>query len=86
MLYIILMKDKLLVTNRLRVLRAEKEITQEHLAEQVGVTRVTINCIERGAYLPTLELGLKLARFFGKAVEEIFIVEDSHERTAAKNT
>ena len=69
-------KLKLKVKNRLHVLRAEREITQEQLAEKVGVTRVTINCIERGAYLPTLELGLALARFFGKTVEEVFIVEE----------
>mgnify|MGYP001582844427 CR=1 FL=1 len=67
---------KLSVTNRLRVLRADREITQAQLAGKVGVTRVTINCIERGVYLPTLELGLKLARFFGKKVEKVFIVED----------
>jgi len=69
-------KLKLKVKNRLHVLRAEREITQEQLAEKVRVTRVTINCIERGAYLPTLELGLALARFFGKTVEEVFIVEE----------
>ncbi len=71
---------KLKVSNRLRVLRAEKPITQEELAGKVGVTRVTINCIERGVYLPTLELGLKLARFFGRPVEEVFIVEEPHEK------
>ena len=71
--------NRLRVRNRLRVLRAEKDITQEKLAEHVGVTRVTINCIERGVYLPTLELGLKLARFFGRTVEEVFIVEEGHE-------
>lgn len=76
---------RLKVSNRLRVLRAEMEITQEELAEKVGVTRVTINCIERGVYLPTLELGLKLARFFGKAVEEVFIVEGSHEKHPSKS-
>ncbi len=67
---------KLKIHNRLKVLRAEKNITQEELAGQIGVTRVTINCIERAVYCPTLELGLKLARFFGKPVEEVFIVEE----------
>ena len=66
---------KLNVENRIKVLRAEKDITQEQLADKVGVTRVTINCIERGVYLPTLELGLLIARYFGKRVEEVFIVE-----------
>jgi putative transcriptional regulator len=67
---------KIKVNNRIKILRAEKNITQEELANELGVTRVTINCIERGAYLPSLELGLNLARFFGKTVEEVFIVEE----------
>jgi putative transcriptional regulator len=74
---------KLKVKNRLRILRAEKTITQEKLAVKVGATRVTINHIERGAYLPSLELGLKLARFFGKPVEEVFIVENINETNSA---
>ena len=67
---------KLKVSNRLRVLRAEESLTQEQLAADVGVTRVTINCVERGEYLPSLELGLLLARRFGRTVEEIFVVEE----------
>ena len=68
--------NKLTVANKIKVLRAEKNITQEELAGKVGVTRVTINCIERGVYLPTLELGLKISRYFNKPVEEVFIVEE----------
>ena len=68
---------RLKVTNRLRVLRAEESITQEQLAADVGVTRVTINCVERGEYLPSLELGLLLARRFGRTVEEVFLVEEN---------
>lgn len=64
------------VSNRLRVLRAQENLTQEQLAADVGVTRVTINCVERGEYLPSLELGLLLARRFGLRVEEVFIVEE----------
>ncbi|MDD5301929.1 MAG: helix-turn-helix domain-containing protein [Elusimicrobia bacterium] len=69
-------QPRLKVSNRLRVLRAEESITQEQLAADVGVTRVTINCVERGEYLPSLELGLLLARRFGRTVEEVFIVEE----------
>ena len=69
-------QPKLKVSNRLRVLRAEENITQEQLAADVGVTRVTINCVERGEYLPSLELGLLLARRFGRTVEEVFVVEE----------
>ena len=71
------------VSNRLRVLRAEESLTQEQLANDVGVTRVTINCVERGEYLPSLELGLLLARRFGRTVEEVFIVEENNRE---KNT
>ena len=74
---------RLKVSNRLRVLRAEEEITQEQLAQNVGVTRVTINCLERGEYLPSLELALLIARRFGRTIEEVFIVEEgTHEKTA----
>lgn len=77
-------QPRLKVTNRLRVLRAEEGLTQERLAEDVGVTRVTINCVERGEYLPSLELGLLLARRFGRTVEEVFIVEENqHEKDRA---
>ena len=69
------------ITNRVRDLRTEAALTQEELAGKVGVTRVTINCLERGVYLPSIELALGLARFFHKPVEDIFILEDSpHEK------
>ena len=64
------------ISNRVRELRTEAALTQEELADKVGVTRVTINCPERGVYLPSIELALGLARFFKKPVEEIFILED----------
>ncbi len=65
------------IANRVRDLRARAELTQEALAEKVGVTRVTINCLENGVYLPSIELALKLARFFRRPVEEIFVLEES---------
>lgn len=65
------------IKNRVRDLRTQAELTQEALAVKVGVTRVTINCLENGVYLPSIELALKLARFFRKPVEEIFIMEGS---------
>ena len=61
---------------RLRVLRAEKEWTQAQLAEVVGVSRQAIIAIENGKYDPALPLAFKLARAFGKNVEEVFIWED----------
>ncbi|MDX1443983.1 MAG: helix-turn-helix transcriptional regulator [Gammaproteobacteria bacterium] len=58
--------------NRLKVLRAEHDLTQAQLAEKIGVTRKTINTIERGVFVPSTVLSLKLARLFGVPVEEIF--------------
>lgn len=60
---------------RLKVLRAETDMTQEDLAKAVGVTRQTIISIEKGDYVPSLLLGLKLARYFKKPVEEVFVME-----------
>jgi len=61
---------------RLRMLRAEKEWTQAQLAEAVGVSRQAIIAIENGKYDPALPLAFKLARAFGKNVEEVFVWED----------
>jgi putative transcriptional regulator len=61
---------------RLRVLRAEKVWTQAQLAEVVGVSRQAIIAIENGKYDPALPLAFKLARAFGKNVEEVFVWED----------
>lgn len=58
--------------NRLRVLRAEREWTQQDLAERVGVSRQTIHSIESGRYDPSLPLAFGLARVFDLAIEEIF--------------
>lgn len=58
--------------NTIRVQRAIKNITQEELALEIGVTRKTINTIENGIYVPSTVLAIKLARFFGITVEELF--------------
>lgn len=58
--------------NRIRELRKARGLTQADLAEVQGVSRNTINSIEVGRYVPSLPLALKLARFFGKSVEEVF--------------
>ena len=65
------------MTNNLRILRAIKNISQEELARQISVSRQTINAMEKGKYVPSTSLSLKLARFFEKPVEEIFALEDS---------
>ena len=58
--------------NKIRELRQERRITQEELAEALGVTRQTIIAIERGKYDPSLRLAFRIARFFNKKIEEIF--------------
>lgn len=57
---------------RLREFRTRSHMTQSDLAERVGVSRQTIISIERGRYVPSLPLALKLARHFGCATEELF--------------
>lgn len=59
--------------NRVKVLRAECNLTQEELAEKVGVTRQTVIAIESGKYLPSLPLAFKISRLFKSKVEDIFI-------------
>jgi putative transcriptional regulator len=58
--------------NNIKVLRAEKGITQEELADKVNVTRQTIIAIEKNKYIPSLELAYKISLFFNKKIEEVF--------------
>jgi putative transcriptional regulator len=60
------------VKNRLKVLRAERDWTQAKLAEELEVSRQTINAIEKGKYDPSLPLAFKVARLFAMSIEEIF--------------
>lgn len=61
------------ISNRIRELRFfRQEMTQQQLAEQVGVTRQTIIAMEKGAYSPSLELAFRIARVFGVTLEEVF--------------
>ena len=62
--------------NRVRELREAKGLSQGELAGELDVSRQTINSIEVGRYVPSLPLALKLARFFGQPVEEMFDAED----------
>ncbi len=63
--------------NRLKVARAEMDLTQEELAKRIGVSRQSINAIESGRYVPSAVLALKMAQVFGKPVEEIFMLEET---------
>jgi putative transcriptional regulator len=69
--------DHLKLGNNLRRCRFDKdELTQEALAEAVGVTRQTILSVEKGKFVPSTLLAIKIARFFNKPVEEIFYLID----------
>lgn len=65
------------IENRLKKFRTDKDITQAQLAEEVGVSRQTINAIETGKYDPSLELALKIAEFFDTEVETIFSLKQA---------
>ncbi len=58
--------------NKLRTLRAEREWSQEELAQRLGVSRQTVNAIENEKYDPMLPLAFKIAKAFGKKIEDVF--------------
>jgi putative transcriptional regulator len=61
------------ITNRIRKLRFERdEMTQQELADKVGVTRQTLNAIELGKYSPSLEVAFRIAEEFGLSIDEVF--------------
>jgi putative transcriptional regulator len=66
--------------NKLRVLRAERDLSQGQLAKLAGVSRQTINAIETGKYDPSLPLAFKLAGLFDRRIEEIFDPQDSDHK------
>lgn len=71
------LKKDLKMQNNIRVERAILKISQQQLADSIGVSRQTINAIESQKYVPSTVLSLKIARFFKKPVEEIFKLEES---------
>ena len=62
--------------NRLRVLRAERSWSQAELADQLDVSRQTVNAIETGKYDPSLPLAFRIARLFGRSIESVFEPDD----------
>ena len=66
------------IRNRIRILRFHHDVmTQQQLADQVGVTRQTVNAIEGGKYSPSLEVAFRIAHVFGKPIEEVFQFVDA---------
>jgi len=68
--------DAPLLANRIKVWRAEKDLTQEDLARRIGVSRKTVNTLEKGHFVPSTVIALRMAREFGCPVEEIFHLVD----------
>lgn len=66
----------ILVENRLESIRKERNIKQEELATALKVSRQTIGSLENGRYNPSIILAFKIARYFGMAIEDIFIYEE----------
>jgi len=67
------------IHNRIRELRTARGLTQQQLADAVGVSRQSINSIERNRYVPSLALALTFSRIFGCSTDEIFVLEAPHE-------
>ena len=68
--------------NRIKVYRAMRDITQEKLAADIGVTRKTINAIENGKYDPSLPLAFMIAGYFGVKIEDVFVYEGKNKPAA----
>lgn len=67
------------VINHIREIRLKKGITQVKMAEDLQVTRQTINAIEKNKYNPSLELALKLIAYFNMPIDEVFILEEDEK-------
>lgn len=67
------------MTNKLKVYRAMHNLTQEELANKLGVTRQTVIAIESDRYLPSLGLAFKIAKLFKVSIETIFIYNDKED-------
>jgi len=64
--------------NKIKVYRAMHDLTQEDLARAIGVTRQTILAIEKGKYVPSLDLAFKIARYFQVTIEDVFQYDEVH--------
>ena len=65
--------------NRIEMIRKERGILQEEFAKSMGVSRQTISSLENGRYNPSIMLAYKIAKYFGMAIEEVFIFEEEVE-------
>ncbi|QXO94193.1 helix-turn-helix transcriptional regulator [Methanospirillum purgamenti] len=72
--------------NRIKVLRAEHNMTQEELAKRIGVTRNTIISIEKDKYCPSMKVGFRIARVFDVGLEDVFSYEEEKDGPASEDT
>jgi len=70
------MKEGLCLKNRIREFRDQFGLTQQYLADKLGVSRQTIISLESGKYNPSIFLAYGIAKTFGRAIEEVFIFEE----------
>ena len=68
--------EEIIINNRLKLARVEKDLTQEQLADLVGVTRQTIGLIEAGKYNPSLKLCLAMSKVLDKGLDQLFWIGD----------
>ena len=73
------MKDNIKLNNKIKVARAEKDLSQEQLSKLAGVSRQTISAIETGQYCPTAKLALILSKVLNKQFEDLFFLEDEKD-------
>ncbi|NFA43747.1 transcriptional regulator [Clostridium botulinum] len=70
-----------MINEKIRMFRTEKNLTQEHLAEKIGVTRQTIGLIEKGKYNPSISLCIKIAKVLDKTLDDLFWEVERSDKT-----
>lgn len=78
------MNENIKLKNRIKVARAERDLSQEQLANMAGVTRQTIGSIESGQYCPTTKLALILSQCLNKKMEDLFYLEEENDNVKRK--
>jgi len=68
------------VQTKLKVYRAMHDLTQEDLAQAIGITRQTVIAMEKGKYNPSLDLAFKIARYFKVSIENVFIYDENDDK------
>ncbi|MEI4801970.1 helix-turn-helix transcriptional regulator [Bacillus sp. NPDC077411] len=68
-----------MIKNRIKILRAERNWTQETLAEKVGISRQAVISIEKYKYTPSLELAFKIAKSFDVSIVDVFLFEEEEQ-------